>query len=249
VLNAKDYGMAQNRERVFAVSVIGGVKKDLKPTPIKLEKALINYLDTVVDDKYYCKYENTSCLNMIAKGTFGATGVINTKPICLNSKGGRNGIEGLQPSVKDRIYDSNAIAPCVTTSEFFMPKFTHQIDVFEPIAYDEQNQYLRKDGCVGTLTTDGHSPKHNNRILNINGAIRKLTPKECWRLMGFSDSDFNTAKQALNDKFYKGKDRSNSQLYKQAGNSIVTNCLIAIFHSLFIENTTDYERYLIDYDK
>ena len=45
------------------------------------------------------------------------------KPICLNSKAGRNGIDNLQPSIKDRIYDSNGIACAVTTSEFFMPLY------------------------------------------------------------------------------------------------------------------------------
>jgi DNA (cytosine-5)-methyltransferase 1 len=65
-------------------------------------------------------------------------------------------------------------------------------------------------------------------------AIRKLTPKECWRLMGFSDEDFQKARTALNNKFYKGKDKSSSQLYKQAGNSIVTNVLFYIFKELYI---------------
>ncbi len=52
--------------------------------------------------------------------------------------------------------------------------------------------------------------------------IRKLTPKECWRLMGFDDEDFDKASQV----------NSNSQLYKQAGNSIVVNVLMAIFNEL-----------------
>jgi hypothetical protein len=50
------------------------------------------------------------------------------KPICLNSKGGRNGVQGLQPSLKDRIYDSNGIACAITTSEFFMPLYLVQIE-------------------------------------------------------------------------------------------------------------------------
>ena len=54
--------------------------------------------------------------------------------------------------------------------------------------------------------------------------IRKLTPKECWRLMGFDDEDFHKAEKVC----------SNSQLYKQAGNSIVVNVLMAIFKELFI---------------
>ena len=52
--------------------------------------------------------------------------------------------------------------------------------------------------------------------------IRKLTPKECWRLMGFSDEDFLKAEQV----------NSNTQLYKQAGNSIVKNVLMSIFQNM-----------------
>lgn len=54
--------------------------------------------------------------------------------------------------------------------------------------------------------------------------IRKLTPKECWRLMGFDDEDVENAATVC----------SNSQLYKQAGNSIVVNVLMAIFKELFV---------------
>lgn len=56
--------------------------------------------------------------------------------------------------------------------------------------------------------------------------IRKLTPKECWRLMSFTDEDFHKA-EAVN---------SNTQLYKQAGNSIVATVLEAIFRQMQIQN-------------
>lgn len=52
--------------------------------------------------------------------------------------------------------------------------------------------------------------------------IRKLTPRECYRLMGFSDEDFDKAKEVNSD----------SQLYKQAGNSIVVNVLMEIFKEM-----------------
>ena len=55
--------------------------------------------------------------------------------------------------------------------------------------------------------------------------VRKLTPIEYWRLMDFSDDDFYRAQAALNKQFYGGKDRSASQLYKQAGNSIVVSVI------------------------
>lgn len=148
--------------------------------------------------------------------------------------------------------------------------------LLEPLAIDEQNQYIRKDGIVGTLTTDGSSPKHNNRViepLHIKEAtqkgfadayegdsvsldqpnsttrrgrvgnqisntltcscntgvvnsyrIRKLTPLECWRLMDFTDEEFYAAQSS---------GVSNSQLYKQAGNSIVVAVLVGIFKNLF----------------
>ena len=55
-----------------------------------------------------------------------------------------------------------------------------------------------------------------------NVRIRKLTPKECWRLMGFDDSDFEKAEAVC----------SNTQLYKQAGNSIVVPVIEAIYKQL-----------------
>lgn len=61
--------------------------------------------------------------------------------------------------------------------------------------------------------------------------IRKLTPRECWRLMGFSDEDFEKA-EAVN---------SNTQLYAQAGNSIVVNVLEAIFGQMIDPVAADRE--------
>ena len=88
----------------------------------------------------------------------------------------------------------------------------------EPLALDEQNGYIRQDGTVGTLTTDGSSPKYNNRIIE-NLRIRKLTPKECGRLMGVRDNDIDT--MAVN--------QSNSSQYHLYGDSIVVDVLMAIF--------------------
>lgn len=65
-------------------------------------------------------------------------------------------------------------------------------------------------------------PHHNSQRLWDGLRIRKLTPKECWRLMGFNDEDFEKA----------AKVNSKTQLYKQAGNSIVINVLMAIFNNL-----------------
>lgn len=64
-------------------------------------------------------------------------------------------------------------------------------------------------GCIETNSFNGAEVRY---------LIRKLTPKECWRLMDFSDEDFRKAESV----------NSNTQLYKQAGNSIVRNVLVAI---------------------
>ena len=67
----------------------------------------------------------------------------------------------------------------------------------------------------------GNIPIVKESFMN-NLKIRKLTPKECWRLLGFNDSDFEKAEKV----------NSNTQLYKQAGNSIVVDVLENIFLSL-----------------
>lgn len=63
-------------------------------------------------------------------------------------------------------------------------------------------------------------------VLTNDMRIRKLTPKECWRLMGFDDEDFEKA----------AKVNSNTQLYKQAGNSIVVNVLEGILYELILRH-------------
>lgn len=97
---------------------------------------------------------------------------------------------------------------------------------------------IYKDGVLymSTDITESDDSDDNSKIdfYNTPYRIRKLTPKECWRLMGFTDSDFENARVALNNEHYKGKDRSSSQLYKQAGNSIVVDVLYYIFKELYI---------------
>lgn len=83
------------------------------------------------------------------------------------------------------------------------------------------------DNMSGTLKS-GMDHQQGNIIYN-NLRIRKLTPKECWRLMGFTDEEFNRATEV----------NSNTQLYKQAGNSIVVDVLVKIFTNLFKDNN-DY---------
>ncbi len=98
---------------------------------------------------------------------------------------------------------------------------------------------MRSDYCVGTLTTNSHFTsigvygvlEVGKNDMEQNLRIRKLTPKECWRLMDFNDRDFERAEQV----------NSNTQLYKQAGNSIVCNVLVAILGQLFVGKENVYK--------
>lgn len=80
---------------------------------------------------------------------------------------------------------------------------------------------INKDTNISNTVTASHMPKTYGDSTDFR--IRKLTPKECWRLMGFDDEDLYKA-EAVN---------SNAQLYKQAGNSIVVDVIVKIYEKLF----------------
>ena len=86
----------------------------------------------------------------------------------------------------------------------------------------EQRLEINKNGTSNTITT---VQKDNYAAELPEYRIRKLIPKECWRLMGCSDEDFHKAEQV----------NSNAQLYRQAGNAIVVNVLEAIFKQMFLK--------------
>lgn len=88
---------------------------------------------------------------------------------------------------------------------------------------DAFNKRVNKSGCSPTLTTRPEGFKTAILPVTNDIRIRKLTPKECFRLMGFSDKNFKAAESMV----------SNSQLYKQAGNSIVVNVLYYILVELY----------------
>ena len=107
----------------------------------------------------------------------------------------------------------------ITTDEFDKPITEFEI---KPNEYDMSNRAYRDDGISPTLTATGESGAKNI----INGfRIRKLTPRECFRLMGLKDDDIDKIQDV---------GISNSQQYKLAGNSIVVDVLEAIFKNLFL---------------
>ena len=147
----------------------------------------------------------------------------------------RKGTEIFDNPQSGRIYSQYGIAPTLNTCQGggLEPKVVVIDDTygFEKIcrAYTDYTPALRSERSGLKIMIDAEETNSPN----IPYRIRKLTPKECWRLMGFSDENFDNAKKAINDKFHKGKDKANSQLYKQAGNSIVTDVLYYIFKELY----------------
>ena len=89
----------------------------------------------------------------------------------------------------------------------------------------EYTSFKNRDVVSCLLASDYKSPKAVAFQLSDQLRIRKLLPLECWRLMGFADEDFKKAESVV----------SNTQLYKQAGNSIVVPVLEAIFGAMFVK--------------
>ena len=115
--------------------------------------------------------------------------------------------------------------------------------------YPQGSRVDSSDGIASALTAQGVGGAGGFSGLyavdeeqsKIRWRIRKLTPLECWRLMGFTDKDCNRASSYV----------SSSALYKQAGNSICTCCLISLFSSLFLEDgykSDVWTKYLLKYD-
>ncbi len=134
------------------------------------------------------------------------------KPICLNAN--------KKVSIQDRIYDEEGISATVTASEF-RPK------IAERKMFNSYNNKEIKDIAPTQTANCGSTTSSAAVLISEDGSnylkIRKLTPLEYWRLMGFDDEDFYKAKNV---------GISDTQLYRQAGNSIVVNVLEEIFKTL-----------------
>ena len=237
VLNAKDYGIPQNRERVFVVSSLENIHYKF-PKKQELKIRMCDLLEEKVDEKYYL---SEKALNgfLDDRNRNGFVRVDKFKPHSENSKiafsikttegsrctdnfiiqiGNLKNTDsfGGNPQV-GRIYDPNGLSPCLNTMQGGgrEPKILQKARGF--------NKGGIKENVIPAMTT---SSWQENNFLKEEDKIRKLTPLEVWRLMGFSDIDFYAAKSA---------GISDTQLYKQAGNSIVVTVLEAIFRQLFLK--------------
>lgn len=254
VMNAKDYGVPQNRERVFMVSILGGGEFEF-PKKEVLRLRLKDVLEDYVDERYYLRKEVCDRFTSFPENRMKSDEIEilgTTAPNPRDSKGNLvfdkntrnwvNGIRGIVGALSATDYKQPK--QIIVDDKYYLSK--KLIKGFEERnkANREKNngflwipKNLEKDSCANALTAHlGFSATDNSIVKNsgdlINKKIRKLTPLECFRLMGVTDDDFYKIKKALNETFYKGKDKSNSQLYKLAGNSIVVQCMEKIFKNL-----------------
>lgn len=218
VLNAKDFGVPQNRERVYIVSI----RKDLDnhiftfPKPYELKKRLKDVLEIDVDEKYLISEDGLKYMNR-------------------HVKDGRTHWD-----FQHHNDSSNTVANCVTSNLMKGVPYNVLIERTDQIIQvgnckptrtrknPNQGRIYNPKGIAPTIQCYGGGNREPHIIVPdaTDLRIRKLTPLECFRLMGFDDEDY----EILQDNKI-----SNTQLYKMAGNSIVVDVLEELFCMLFDE--------------
>ncbi|MBM32229.1 MAG: DNA (cytosine-5-)-methyltransferase [Chloroflexi bacterium] len=222
ILNSKDFGIPQNRERIFVVGFKDNKQEFLFPKKIELNSTMQDFLEDYIDTKYYLKDKGvkfvTSSKNRKKRYT-----QINGKIALCQKANQQFNWHG------DFIFES---ANNLKTNEYVF-----DINEVEEKYYLSQKvkDYVLSSGTKNFKTSVGTDLElarpilqtvhkmHRSGVDNYvthSGSIRKLTPKECLRLMGFSE-DFKIVV-------------SDTQMYRQAGNSIVVNIIIAILKQMKI---------------
>lgn len=280
VLNAKDYGIPQNRERVFTISILGNEiynfpKEDIQecevinplqgisgkswqfeqnvysensilrslkagggsgnipkiienfefPPKQELKLKLKDILENNVDEKYYLSDKMINyCMGVNQKESkfprkerfLQSLDMTNNREIAttISTNAGNRPVDNfvidnrnMKEKLCDKLIEENKV------KEYDVIRHSYSSSRMK----EWENRNIEKNNEVPTLDTRCDCLGVVQKM-----RIRKLTPKECWRLMGFDDEDFEKASQV----------NSNAQLYKQAGNSIVVNVLMAIFNEL-----------------
>lgn len=245
-LNSKDFGVPQNRERVFIVCYLGNIRGrevfPLRPTDGENPCELNEITQGVADaQRIYDGGGLARTLKGESGGQGGKTGLYavmcvgNTNP-CGHGQGGNvYSAQGLAPALT--VAKSTPLQVCMSIKG---QKLQKQIDVSQTLDSSYRNNLLQKQTCCAVLTPDRTEKRQNGRrikepgepsftltaqdrhgvaLLDGNIRVRRLTPRECWRLQGFPDEYFDKARAA---------GISDTQLYKQAGNGVTVNVTRAI---------------------
>jgi len=204
-LIATDYGMPQTRNRCFMVSILGDYSYTF-PKPIPLKLKLKDMLEDNVDEKYYLSDKQIQDIQ-----SWNAY----EKPLENMEKTDKTNIS---PTLTTRsgAYAAGMILVKNATKKGYLE--AEEGDGVDISSRMEHHRGTVQKGKAQTLTTSGG----NDRGVVNNMRIRKLTPRECGRLMGVKNEDFENCK----------KNQSDSSLYHLAGDSIVVNVLMAIFKEM-----------------
>ena len=202
MMNAKDYGIPQIRERLYCI----GFRKKTQfkyPAPIPLKYRMYDFLEDYTESSYYDPDNNAKILSADPA----------SRNDLINGKRGESFNDFIFPvnEVEDKYYLSEKVAKYVLSSgtKTFKTPVKTDLDVARPLL--QSMHKMHRAGVDNYVTF--------NKSKGING-LRKLTPRECFRLMGFKD-DFQIVV-------------SNTAAYMEAGNSIVVDVLIAILKQLDI---------------
>jgi len=214
VLNTKKYGIPQNRERIFIV----GFKnfRDFNfPKEIPLKLKLGDMLQDNINSKYYL---SDKVVKRIEDNLKEKDKENNNYQIRTHYLGGRKGDN--KKGGTGHLCKTDDTSYCLDTGN------SQAIEWVADFRNDEGLR-IRKDNVSPCLAACKSSEKELSRMTTLikQKKIRRLTPLECWRLQGFRDEDFFTV-----------KDVSDTQLYKQAGNSITVNVLMEIFKKIYVNN-------------
>lgn len=223
ILNTNDYDIPQNRKRVFIVSIRQDLydagKRFEFPSPIKRTKNLFDMLEKDVDEKYFISEE---MLNSFLYDEKEFRGQIKFKSedddaFAITCKEGQR-------------ITCNYIKISVPNSTGY--QVAHKGDAIRLNYPDSENQR----GRVG-YETAMTIPTGDFIGVYDGERVRKLTPLECFRLQGFDDIDYYKAVDAYDKTFIKGK--SDTQMYKRAGNTITVNVIEEIFENLLYDRKTE----------
>ena len=222
VLNAKDFGIPQNRERVFMVSVLGDINFEF-PKEHQLKKTVFDLLDEVVDKKYYISLDKWSkhSTNNVDKVTNGSIGDYRY------DEGFRIRKNGLCPTLTCKTGSTSLSSNPYIFNKRIFDKYIEKTENITNCGIGNNpcsREYSKLKELSPTLCARDYKDPKIVKLKNQGLTIRKLTPTECLRLMGVSDDNIEKMKSI---------GLSESSLYKLAGNSIVKQCLDSIHKELF----------------